>query len=125
MLSGDPSPQSLGQGLSALVNSRLQEKGAMLVRGLDQVIRSNKEFSQMVELMGEKFAYTAGLATRKEFDDAPGLCDTKQWKEESWILTGVVAAADDPPETTIEPHLEMSYNRKMPGDNDINVEGRR
>ena len=78
MLSGDPSPQSLGQGLSALVNSRLQEKGAMLVRGLDQVIRSNKEFSQMVELMGEKFAYTAGLATRKEFDDAPGLCDTKQ-----------------------------------------------
>ena len=45
----------------------------MLVRGLDQVIRSNKEFSQMVELMGEKFAYTAGLATRKEFDDAPGV----------------------------------------------------
>ena len=26
-----------------------------------------------------------------------------------------MAAADDPPETTIEPHLEMSYNKKMPG----------
>ena len=37
------------------------------------------------------------------------------------ILQGVVAAADDPPETTIEPHLEMSYNRQMPGDNIINV----
>ena len=29
---------------------------------------------------------------------------------------GVVAAADDPPLTTIEPHLEMSYNRVMPGE---------
>ena len=26
----------------------------------------------------------------------------------------MVAAADDPPETTIEPHLEMSYNAVMP-----------
>ena len=30
-------------------------------------------------------------------------------------IPGVVAAADDPPLTTIEPHLEMSYNRQMPG----------
>ena len=29
--------------------------------------------------------------------------------------TGVMAAADDPPEVTIEPHLEMSYNKDMPG----------
>ena len=28
----------------------------------------------------------------------------------------MVAAADDPPLTTIEPHLEMSYNRVMPGE---------
>ena len=48
----------------------------MLVRGLDKVIRGNTEFSQMVKLMGEKFAYTAGLATRKEFEDAPGVCVT-------------------------------------------------
>ena len=26
-----------------------------------------------------------------------------------------MAAADDPPEVTIEPHLEMSYNKDMPG----------
>ena len=26
-----------------------------------------------------------------------------------------MAAADDPPEVTIEPHLEMSYNKEMPG----------
>lgn len=73
MLSGYPSPQNLGQDLSALVNSRLHDKGALLIRGLDKVIRSNTEFSQTVELMGEKFAYTAGLATRKEFEDAPGV----------------------------------------------------
>ena len=73
MLSGDPSPQSLGQGLSALVDSGLHAKGAVLVRGLNKVIKSITEFSQMVKLMGEKFAYTAGLATRKEFEDAPGV----------------------------------------------------
>ena len=73
MLSGDPNPQSLGHGLSALVNSSLHDKGALLVRGLDKVISSNKEFSQMVELMGEEFGDTAGLATRKEFDDVPGV----------------------------------------------------
>ena len=32
------------------------------------------------------------------------------------VAAGVVAAADDPPETTIEPHLEMSYNKEMPGE---------
>ena len=44
----------------------------MLVRGLDKVITTNKELSQLVELMGEKFTYTAGMATRKEYEDAPG-----------------------------------------------------
>ena len=32
----------------------------------------------------------------------------------------MVAAADDPPETTIEPHLEMSYNKEMPGEISLN-----
>ena len=27
---------------------------------------------------------------------------------------GVMAASDDPPEVTIEPHLEMSYDQAMP-----------
>ena len=69
--------------------------------------------------MGEKFSYTAGLATRKEFDDAPGVRLNREERGDLMmmlIFQGVVAAADDPPETTIEPHLEMSYNREMPGD---------
>ena len=68
--------------------------------------------------MGEKFSYTAGLATRKEFDDAPGMGLNREERGDLMMLIflGVVAAADDPPETTIEPHLEMSYNREMPGD---------
>ena len=49
VLSGDPNPQSLGHGLSALVNSSLHDKGALLVRGLDKVIRSNTELSQARE----------------------------------------------------------------------------
>ena len=36
-------------------------------------------------------------------------------RNKSEILQGVMAAADDPPEVTIEPHLEMSYNKEMPG----------
>ena len=64
--------EDLGRGLRDLVDTQLRNKGALLIRGLDKVISSNMELSQMVELMGEKFAYTAGMATRKEFDDAPG-----------------------------------------------------
>ena len=66
--------EELGLAMRDLVDTQLGDKGALLVRGLDKVIRGNTEFSQMVELMGEKFAYTAGMATRKEFDDAPGAC---------------------------------------------------
>ena len=55
-----------------LINNDSTLKGALLVRGLDKVIGSNKEFSKVVELLGDKFAYTAGLASRKEFEDAPG-----------------------------------------------------
>ena len=36
-------------------------------------------------------------------------------------MSGVVAASDDPPEVTMEPHLEMSYNREMPGDTENKV----
>ena len=54
------------------IGALLRNKGAVLVRGLDKVITTNKELSQMVKLMGEKFTYTAGMATRKEYEDAPG-----------------------------------------------------
>ena len=64
--------EELGLGLRDLVDNQLRVKGALLVRGLDKVISSNTQLSLMVEQMGEKFAYTAGMATRKEFDDAPG-----------------------------------------------------
>ena len=37
------------------------------------------------------------------------------------VPAGVVAAADDPPETTIEPHLEMSYNKEMPGESSVHI----
>ena len=45
-LFGEASTQSLGHSLAALVDSSLYDKGALLVRGLDKVIRSNTELSQ-------------------------------------------------------------------------------
>ena len=56
------------------------------------------EFGQLASRLGERFLYSAGFASRAEDPGAPG----------------VMAAADDPPEVTIEPHLEMSYNLDMP-----------
>jgi len=85
--------------ISEVVRSHLSNKGALLFKGLSGVIKDNPDFSAMAAKQGEKFSYTAGFATREEFGDAPG----------------VMAAADDPPEVTIEPHLEMSYNKEMPG----------
>jgi len=90
---------NLGVNIRDIIDNRLITKGAVLVRGLDSVIKDASTFSSLVDHLGNRFSYTAGFASRKELDNAPG----------------VVAAADDPPETTIEPHLEMSYNKKMPG----------
>lgn len=99
MISQDKSLEEVSKDISEVVNSNLDRKGAILFKGLSSTISTNPQFSQMAEHLGEKFSYTAGFATREEFGDAPG----------------VMAAADDPPEVTIEPHLEMSYNKDMPG----------
>merc|ERR1712142_473188 len=89
----------LAIAIAEVVESHLSCKGAVLFKGLSEIIKDNPDFSAMAAKQGEKFSYTAGFATREEFGDAPG----------------VMAAADDPPEVTIEPHLEMSYNKEMPG----------
>jgi len=99
MINQDKPLEYVSKEISEVVKSHLDTKGAILFKGLSQVISSNPDFSQMAEQQGEKFSYTAGFASREEFGDAPG----------------VMAAADDPPEVTIEPHLEMSYNKAMPG----------
>ena len=58
-LSGEASQQSLGHSLSALVNSSLLDKGALLVRGLDKVIRSNTELSQARRIRKREKPYLA------------------------------------------------------------------
>ena len=103
--------------ISEVVKSQLCNKGALLFKGLSGVIKDNPSFSFMAAKQGEKFSYTAGFATREEFGDAPGnkhILDD-YYQEKVWTVEGVMAAADDPPEVTIEPHLEMSYNKEMPG----------
>ena len=64
--------ESLGSSIRDLVRAQLQDTGAVLVRGLDTVITTNAAFSRLVDRLGDRFAYTAGFATRKELEDAPG-----------------------------------------------------
>ena len=68
--------ESLGSSIRDLVRAHLRDTGALLVRGLDTLITTNRAFSRMVDRLGDRFAYTAGFATRKEFEDAPG----DKWK---------------------------------------------
>ena len=68
--------ESLGSSIRDLVQAHLRDTGALLVRGLDTLITTNRAFSRMVDSLGDRFAYTAGFATRKEFEDAPG----DKWK---------------------------------------------
>ena len=64
--------ESLGSSIRDLVRAQLQDTGAVLVRGLHTVITTNAAFSRLVDRLGDRFAYTAGFATRKELEDAPG-----------------------------------------------------
>jgi len=84
--------------LVELVETEIHKKGAVLIKGLTDLVDNNSLVSRTLQHFGPSFPYTAGNATRAEIEGAPG----------------VMVASDDPPQVTIEPHLEMSYNREMP-----------
>ena len=66
----DTSLERLGDDVRVVMDS---DKGAVLIRGLETFIRGdNAIFGKLVDLLGSKFSYTAGFATRKEYDNAPG-----------------------------------------------------
>ena len=110
-LVADTNTEEAGNAIKQLVDEKLYNKGAMLVRGLLPVFPTNKEYGMLVEKMGKSFSYSAGTASRVHDPDAEG---------ESPQMTSspghgeVMLGADEPPEVTIEMHLEMSYNRDMP-----------
>ena len=62
---------TVGENIKSIV-SEVNPRGATLFRGLDQIIEDNSSFGKLVDMIGDKFSYTAGMATRREFDDAPG-----------------------------------------------------
>ena len=62
----------LAIAIAEVVESHLSCKGAVLFKGLSEIIKDNPDFSIMASEQGEKFSYTAGFATREEFGDAPG-----------------------------------------------------
>ena len=86
--------------IANLVHSQLENKGALLVRGLAPILPTNAEFGRLASLLGprsftpsnifsiqvlsSRFHYNAGFASREEDPAAPG----------------VMAAADDPPEVS-------------------------
>jgi len=100
-LAAEAKAEEAGKAIKQLVDEKLFDKGAVLIRGLLPVFPTNKEFGILVEKMGKSFTYSAGTASRAHDPDAEGHGE-------------VMFGADEPPEVTIEMHLEMSYNRDMP-----------
>ena len=72
MIQKPRSMDELSKDLSKVLDDNLDVKGAILIKGLSKIIHSNSDFSHLADNLGEKFAYTAGFATREEFKDAPG-----------------------------------------------------
>jgi len=87
---------SVGAEIKDIVKERLPSAGAMLFRGLSPIVSDSKDFSKLAKKFGQPFDYFGGFAARTE------------------LAPGVMNATLDPPETTIEPHLEKSYSEDMP-----------
>ena len=84
--------------IKSMLKEKLVSSGAILIRNLHHVVNDSKTFSKLVADLGERMPYIAGMATRAELDESPG----------------VMNASDDPEECTLEPHLEMCYRQEMP-----------
>ena len=91
--------EHIAEEVKHIVNERLVKQGTILFRNLSYHVPNIFAFSKLLEGLGERMPYTAGMATRNELENCPG----------------VMNASDDPEECTIEPHLEMSYRQEMPG----------
>ena len=83
---------------SSTLDERLVKRGAVLFRNLAYHVPDSIAFSKLIAGLGERMPYIAGMATREEMDQSPG----------------VMNASDDPEECTLEPHLEMCYREEMP-----------
>jgi len=84
------------QDISQLIDRNLINYGAILIRNLNM---DRQMFADFISgTSGERFNYAGGNAARSEYEDSPGIMN----------------ATDDPPEVTIEPHIEMSYCESMP-----------
>jgi hypothetical protein len=68
----DTTAEEAGDAIKQLVDEKLEDKGAVLVRGLLPVFPTNKEFGMLVEKMGKAFSYSAGSASREHDPDAEG-----------------------------------------------------
>ena len=90
--------QNIANEIKNILDERLIERGAVLFRNLFSHIPDSIAFSKLISGLGERMPYIAGMATRDEMENSPG----------------VMNASDDPEECTLEPHLEMCYREEMP-----------
>ena len=90
--------QSIAEEIKHILDERLVDRGAVLFRNLSHHVPDSISFSKLIAGLGERMPYIAGMATRDEMKNSPG----------------VMNASDDPEECTLEPHLEMCYREEMP-----------
>ena len=90
--------QHISDEIKHILDERLVKRGAVLFRNLAHHVPDSIAFSKLIAGLGERMSYIAGMATREEMDQSPG----------------VMNASDDPEECTLEPHLEMCYREEMP-----------
>ena len=90
--------QHISEEIKHILDERLVKRGAVLFRNLAYHVPDSIAFSKLIAALGERMPYIAGMATREEMDQSPG----------------VMNASDDPEECTLEPHLEMCYREEMP-----------
>ena len=89
---------SIAEEIKHILDERLVSRGAILLRNLFDCVPDSSAFSKLIARLGVRMPYIAGMATREEMDNSPG----------------VMNASDDPEECTLEPHLEMCYREEMP-----------
>ena len=90
--------QHIAEEIKHILDERLVDRGAILFRNLLNYVPDSISFSKLIAGLGERMPYIAGMATRDEMKNSPG----------------VMNASDDPEECTLEPHLEMCYREEMP-----------
>jgi len=86
----------LGKNIREIIELELKSKGALLFKEMPNIVSAD-DFSCLMASIGySTFNYSGGASSRDE------------------KAKGVLTASNDPPCVSMEPHLEMAYNKSYP-----------